>query len=96
MERISGKWEFEKFIGYPFNSSSPPGNGQIIILNDDGTYERRSHDTVIFNGQYSIKERGGSNPLLYKSIHACYSDNATITNILACHFERSEKSLNHR
>src|SRR5687768_4399013 len=62
MERISGKWEYEEFIGYPAYNSLPSGNGRIIILNDDGIYERRNHDTVVFKGKYTIKRQDDCYP----------------------------------
>ncbi len=58
-----GKWEYERYSGYPFtNTFLPPGNGQIIVLYDNGIYERRMHDTVLFKGNYSISKKDDCHP----------------------------------
>jgi len=58
-DKFSGSWEFEQYSGYPFTNNSilPPGNGQIIILRKDGTFERRKHDTLLFKGTYILQEK---------------------------------------
>ena len=57
-DRFEGVWEFENFSGYPFNNNYlPPGNGRIIVLSADGTFERRQHDTVLFRGRYFLKQQ---------------------------------------
>ena len=54
--KFKGIWEYENHFGYPFNNNYlPPGNGNIIALSADGSYERRKHDTVIFKGQFQLK-----------------------------------------
>jgi len=46
------------FYGYPFNFPTlPPGNGKIIVIGTDGSFERRSHDTITYKGSYSLDER---------------------------------------
>lgn len=55
---IIGSWEYITFIGYPFNYPSYlPGNGKIIVIGSNGTFERKSHDTTIFKGSYSLEKR---------------------------------------
>lgn len=55
---IAGTWEMERFVGYPFNQPVlPPGNGQIVVLGEDGLYERKQHDTVVFHGSYSLRKK---------------------------------------
>lgn len=55
---FAGKWEYERYSGYPFtNTYSPPGNGQYIILGTNGSFERRLHDSLIFKGTYSLEEK---------------------------------------
>ncbi len=55
---IIGTWEYVSFVGYPFNTDPlPPGNGNIIVIRSNGVFERRSHDTTIFKGTYSIENR---------------------------------------
>lgn len=57
-DQFSGEWEYVRFAGYPFNSTPlPPGNGKIIVISRDGSFERRSHDTVTFKGRYSLEEK---------------------------------------
>ncbi|MFT3934791.1 MAG: hypothetical protein QM726_14295 [Chitinophagaceae bacterium] len=56
--QITGSWEYVTFSGYPFNGVRlPAGNGRIIVIGKDGSFERFSHDTLIFKGRYSLKER---------------------------------------
>ena len=55
---IVGTWEFERFIGYPFNQPIlPAGNGRIIIIGKDGSFERKQRDTLLFKGKYSIQRK---------------------------------------
>lgn len=57
-DRFKGVWEFENFSGYPFNNNYlPPGNGRIIFLSPNGSFERRQHDTVLFRGRYFLKKQ---------------------------------------
>ncbi len=54
--RFKGIWEFENYFGYPFNNNYlPPGNGRIIVLFENGNFERRQHDTILFKGRYFLK-----------------------------------------
>ncbi|HEV8283182.1 MAG TPA: hypothetical protein VGQ09_02665 [Chitinophagaceae bacterium] len=56
--KFAGKWEYERFDGYPFNNTyQPPGNGNIIVLRKNGDFERMRHDTVVFKGSYYLKEK---------------------------------------
>jgi hypothetical protein len=56
--QFSGKWEYATFVGYPFNFPSlPPGNGKIIVLYQNGSFERFTHDTLIFRGKYFLEEK---------------------------------------
>ena len=69
--QIAGTWEYHQFIGYPFNSTPlPRGNGKIIIMGTDGSFERRSHDTTLFRGSYALTERkdcyGDAKQLFFK------------------------------
>lgn len=55
---IVGSWEIEKFVGYPFTQPLyPPGNGQIIVLGADGRFERKKHDTLVFQGNYFLQRK---------------------------------------
>jgi hypothetical protein len=66
---IAGTWELEKFAGYPFNQPPLlPGNGRIIVLGEDGFFERKQHDTLIFRGDYSLRKQKD-----------CYERNSDIT-----------------
>ncbi len=56
--QFAGKWEFENFSGYPFNNNyQAPGNGNIIVLTEDGQFERRKFDSVSFRGNYSVQKK---------------------------------------
>lgn len=39
------------------NNYLPPGNGRIIVLSPDGSFERRQHDTILFRGRYFLKKQ---------------------------------------
>jgi hypothetical protein len=55
---IVGTWELEKVSGYPFNQPVLPlGNGRIIVVGENGVFERKQHDTLIFRGNYSIQTK---------------------------------------
>ena len=57
-QEFAGTWEFEQYSGYPFTSTPlPPGNGQIIYIGSDKTFERRSFDTVLVRAKYILEER---------------------------------------
>lgn len=56
--QFAGKWEFENFSGYPFNNNyQAPGNGNIIVLTEDGQFERRKFDSVSFRGNYTVQKK---------------------------------------
>ena len=55
--QVAGKWEIEKRIcGECMNplTTYPEGNGNIIVLLTDGTFERRIHDSVTFKGKFFL------------------------------------------
>ena len=56
--QFSGTWEYERYNGYPFsNTYLPPGNGRIIVLSENGDFQRKKNDTVLFKGRYSITNK---------------------------------------
>lgn len=55
--RISGTWELERVSGAFYTSILPPGNGKIIVIKEDGSYERRDHDSIIFKGRYQLESK---------------------------------------
>lgn len=60
--QFPGNWEYVNFIGYPFNENyQPPGNGKIIYFSKGGSFERRSHDTVLFKGSYTLYQKKDCN-----------------------------------
>lgn len=52
-KKISGVWEQEKATGL-VTITLPPGNGQIVVIKEDGGFERKKHDTLLFQGVYSL------------------------------------------
>jgi hypothetical protein len=57
--QIAGKWEIEKRVcGECMNplTNYPEGNGNIIVLLNDGTFERRIHDSIIFKGKFFLNK----------------------------------------
>ena len=60
--RFSGTWEYERYNGYPFvNTYLPPGNGRIIVLSENGDFQRKNNDTVLFKGRYAITSKNDCN-----------------------------------
>ena len=56
---IGGKWEIEKRIcGECITPLTiyPEGNGNIIVLLTEGTFERRLYDSVIFKGKFFLNK----------------------------------------
>jgi hypothetical protein len=55
--QILGKWEIEKNVCgeciSPF-TIYPEGNGKTIVLFNDGSFERRINDSVIFAGKFYL------------------------------------------
>jgi len=60
--QIAGTWELERAIGFAVNQSFPPGNGRIIIIGNDGSFERRQNDTLVFRGVYTLQEKKDCHP----------------------------------
>lgn len=55
---IAGTWELARYSGFTFNPPLfPPGNGAIIVLDENGGFSRMKHDTVVFNGNYHIQQQ---------------------------------------
>ena len=53
-----GTWEYERYSGFPFNIPPlPPGNGQIIVMGENGKFERKQQDTLLFSGSYSLDKK---------------------------------------
>lgn len=60
---VAGTWEYEQYIGYPFMQTAlAPGNGKIIVLGADGSFEKRQHDTLLFKGTYKLREKKDCHP----------------------------------
>jgi len=81
--QISGEWEYVTFSGYPFlNNSLPPGNGKIIVIGKNGSFERRNHDTTIFKGSYLLEERkdcyGDEKYVFFKTSDSTFPDYKSI------------------
>ena len=61
--KFSGTWEYERYSGYPFsNTYLPAGNGRIIVLSENGDFQRKKNDTVLFKGRYSITSKSDCQP----------------------------------
>ena len=56
-DQITGTWEIEKFISPDSIQTFPAGNGNIMVLKKNDVFERRKHDTLIFKGKYTLKEK---------------------------------------
>ena len=55
---VSGTWELRRSPAF-FGSTLtyPAGNGRIIVLGEDGAFERRSHDTVLARTRYFLVKK---------------------------------------
>jgi hypothetical protein len=57
-DQFIGVWEYENFHGYPFgNYYQPPGNGQIIVIDELGKYKEMQQTTVTHEGSYSLEKK---------------------------------------
>ena len=56
-KEIVGTWELELTSGMSGYNPQPAGNGQIIVLSGNGTFERKKHDTLVFKGNYVIGKK---------------------------------------
>jgi hypothetical protein len=57
---VAGTWELDKImcdLCIPPVSTFPPGNGNIIVLSANGSYESKKHDTLLFSGSYTLQEK---------------------------------------
>jgi hypothetical protein len=54
---LAGSWELKSSSTYSGNYFYPPGNGKIIILGNDDSFQRKNHDTLVFKGQYSLTNK---------------------------------------
>src|SRR6266849_1880600 len=53
---FTGTWELIKHSGYPFNNPTyPPGNGNLLVINKNGSFEFKQHDTVQSSGHYDLR-----------------------------------------
>lgn len=55
--QFAGTWEAEQFIGFPGNVNLPPGNGRILVLENNGMMESRRRDTVEYRGRYYLQHK---------------------------------------
>ena len=74
---ISGTWEYEKYVGYPFNTPALlPGNGKIIVIHKNGKFERKQHDTLLYSGSYKLEKKPDCHPnhndIFFSSDEAAY------------------------
>lgn len=56
-DQLSGTWELERTIcGECFvpNTNYAPGNGNLLVFGDDGSFQRKKQDTVLFTGTFSV------------------------------------------
>ncbi len=78
-QEFAGTWEFQSYSGYPFTSTPlPAGNGRIIYIGSDKTFERRNFDTVLYRGKYALEEQkdciGDDKKLFFKSTDPYFSE----------------------
>ena len=68
--QVVGKWEIEKNVCGECsisNTTYPEGNGNIIVLSNDGSFERLVHDSLTFRGKFLLsmsEECSSSNPTI--------------------------------
>jgi hypothetical protein len=56
-KEIAGTWELASTSGMGGYNPQPPGNGQIIVLGESGSFERKKHDTLLFSGNYMVTKK---------------------------------------
>lgn len=69
--QIAGTWELESIYGFWSSGNFPSGNGKTITIRNDGTYERRDNNNIVYKGNYSLKKK--------KDCYERTSNNAFIT-----------------
>ena len=66
--KIAGTWEYERTVSFINSPPAPLGNGKIIVITEEGIFERKSHDTLLFRGSYVLNKKDD-----------CYPRTSTIT-----------------
>jgi hypothetical protein len=54
--RYAGKWELAQTTGFVVKIY-PPGNGNYIMLQTDGSFSRLQHDTLLLSTTYNVQEK---------------------------------------
>jgi hypothetical protein len=76
----AGTWEYHRYYGFWGPSQTlPRGNGKLMVIGTDGSFEQRNHDTVTFHGSYEFNERkdcyGDSRKIFFKTSNPALSEN---------------------
>lgn len=56
-KKMAGTWELEKRITWVPMPPVVPGNVDIIVFKEDGSFERKKHDTLLFSGSYFLQQK---------------------------------------
>lgn len=56
-DSFAGSWEKAKFIGFPGTLEYPAGNGDILVLGKDGSFERKENNVTVFSGKYQLERK---------------------------------------
>lgn len=53
--KLIGTWEYEQVMTYDTTATYLPGNGNLLLIGADGSYERRRNNTIEFKGTYTLQ-----------------------------------------
>lgn len=54
---FAGTWELAKFAGFPGTLEYPAGNGNILVLDNRGHFERRENSETVYSGTYRLERK---------------------------------------
>ena len=89
-DQVTGTWEAEKIISRDSIRVLVQGNGNIIVLKKKDVFERKRHDTLVFKGKYTLKEKKDCYP---GSSDIVFSTNENPSNILYIEIENDKLIL---
>lgn len=56
-KKMTGTWELERRITWVTMPPVASGNGDILVFKEDGGFERKKHDTLLFSGSYFLQRK---------------------------------------
>ncbi|HEX8313920.1 MAG TPA: hypothetical protein VF609_02945 [Flavisolibacter sp.] len=57
---LAGTWELERTITWV--TVPPVAPGILLVFKEDGTFERKRHDTLVYSGTYTLQQKQDCHP----------------------------------